>query len=223
MVNEALISIKDDNSQAFNELFNRLGTLDLTPLLLYLIDNTETSALPHLAEQFHVMGSEGWLQVKTDSEKRDLIKQAINIHKYKGTKYAILRVLEMLSINGSVKEWFEYNGNPYCFKVELNFIERGLDGNLISKLEDLINEYKNERSWLESFCIFLTTACNAPRYGISTITGEQITIYPEEHFFIWDSENWDELNWSEEIIENARANPINWDESTWDEDGWAFG
>lgn len=223
MANESLIPIKDESSLAFNELFDRLGTLDLTPMLVYLVDNVEASALPHLAEQFHVMGDEGWLQVKTEAEKRNLIKQAIDIHKYKGTKYAILRVLEMLSINGTVKEWFEYKGDPYFFKVELNFIERGLDGKLISKLEDLINEYKNERSWLESFCIFLTTTCNSPKYGLCAITGDQITVYPKEHLIAWDDENWDIPNWAERIPEKLISIDSHWDTDNWDVNGWAFG
>lgn len=218
-----LIPIKDENSQAFNELFNRLGTLDLTPLLVYLIDGVEESALPHLAEQFHVMGTEGWLQVKTDAEKRNLIKQAIDIHKYKGTKYALLKVLEMLNLQGRVREWFEYGGQPYFFKVEAGFADRGADEDLISRIEDLINQYKNERSWLDSLEIFLITVCNAPKYGLCLFSGDEITVYPKPEFLHFDNENWDEKNWSEDPIINTRVNPIFWDSHNWDDKGWGFG
>ncbi len=54
MADKRLIPIKDENSLAFNELFDRFGTLDLTVLLIYLVDNVNSSALPHLAEQFHI-------------------------------------------------------------------------------------------------------------------------------------------------------------------------
>ena len=90
MANEALIPIKDESSLAFNELFDRLGTLDLTPLLVYLIDNVEASALPHLAEQFHVTGNEGWKLSSNQEKQRELIKESVKIHKIKGTK-ALLR------------------------------------------------------------------------------------------------------------------------------------
>lgn len=129
----------------------------------------------------------------------------------------------MFSINGTVKEWFEYKGNPYCFKVELDFIERGLDESLIAKLEDLINEYKNERSWLESFCIFLTTVCNAPKYGLCTLTGETITLYPKEHLLSWDDETRDTPTWAEKIPENIKLSPSYWNTDNWDVNGWAFG
>lgn len=58
----------------------------------------DASALPALAEQFHVQGLEGWLFTTDEREKRELIKQAIELHKYKGTIWAVRRVLEILSL-----------------------------------------------------------------------------------------------------------------------------
>ncbi len=43
------------------------------------------------------MGYEGWLNTKTDDEKRALIKKAIELHRYKGTKYALNNVLNSLN------------------------------------------------------------------------------------------------------------------------------
>ena len=62
-------------------LIDKIGSIDLTPLLVYLVDNTEQSALIHLADQFHILGNEGWNMVTTDYEKRNLIKNAIKNHK----------------------------------------------------------------------------------------------------------------------------------------------
>ncbi|MGC6751651.1 phage tail protein I, partial [Escherichia coli] len=76
----------------------RFAQLDLTALMVYLIDQVDASALPALAEQFHVQGLEGWLLTTDEREKRELIKQAIELHKYKGTIWAVRRVLEILSL-----------------------------------------------------------------------------------------------------------------------------
>ena len=78
--------IKDLNTETLNELIDRLGTLDLTPLLVYIIDHVDSSALPHLAWQFHI---EGWELAQTEQEKRNLIKRAIELHRYKGTLFGI--------------------------------------------------------------------------------------------------------------------------------------
>lgn len=85
------------------------------------------SALVHLADQFHIMGNEGWLQAKTTAEKREIIKNAIELHRYKGTKYALIKVLNSLNIDGEIKEWFEYDGEPYFFKVILYIFTRPVD------------------------------------------------------------------------------------------------
>ena len=173
-----LIPIKDELSLAFNGLFDRLGTLDLTSILIYLIDNVESTALPYLAEQFHITGNEGWLFSQSNEEKRNLIKNAIQIHKYKGTKFALEKVLEALKLNGKITEWFEYFGNPYYFRVVLDLFDRGFDEITEKQLLDLVEETKNVRSVMEKLEVNLASRT---KQKIQTIflTGEDITLYPK--------------------------------------------
>jgi len=169
--------IKDENAVAFNELIERLGQLDLTVLLIYLIDSVKSCALPFLAEQFHVCGDEGWILAQNEEEKRELIKNAILLHRYKGTKYAIKSVLKKLNLDGNVTEWFEYAGDPYYFRVAINLLTRGLDEATFNRLEALIYEYKNERSWLDRLDVYLTNI-SPIYYGLAGLVGEKGTIYP---------------------------------------------
>lgn len=62
---------------------------DVAQLVPLLIDNVDESALPHLAQWFSILGVEGWAFVSTDAEKRALLKEAIQIHRSKGTPWAI--------------------------------------------------------------------------------------------------------------------------------------
>ncbi len=48
-------SINDDRSQALMVLVDRLGSVDLTPLLVYRIDSVPATALPFLAWQFDIL------------------------------------------------------------------------------------------------------------------------------------------------------------------------
>src|SRR5580700_10929086 len=48
-------SIDDTRSQALMTLVERLGAIDLTPLLVYRIDSVPASALPFLAWQFDII------------------------------------------------------------------------------------------------------------------------------------------------------------------------
>ena len=95
----------DPTMQAMGEVLRRLNGLDLQQLLVNLVDTVDASALRFLAEQFHVMGDEGWLYTTDETARRQLIKAAIELHRYKGTPWSILRALEV-------------HGYPNCELVE---------------------------------------------------------------------------------------------------------
>lgn len=137
--------IKDLSAEAFNELIDRLGSIDLTPLLIYIIDHVDSSALPHLAWQFHI---EGWELAETDKEKRTLIKRAIELHRYKGTPWAVKEAIKACGYEADISEWFQYDGQPYMFRV---YIQKPVQSeDTYTKLLRHIYDYKNERSWLDS-------------------------------------------------------------------------
>ena len=149
-----LAPINDINLKIFDEIaeerFSEIGT---DCLLIIIIDNLPPDALPHLAEQYHITGNEGWLQCQSDSEKRALIKKAIELHRYKGTKYALIKVLNSLNINGEIQEWFEYNGEPYHFKISIFLKNCPYNEKVFDSLKKMIDEYKNVRSVLEEISI----------------------------------------------------------------------
>lgn len=153
----------------------RFAQIDLTALLVYLVDIVDASALPSLAGQLHVQGLEGWLFAANEQEKRELIKQAIELHKYKGTPWAVRRVLEILSLPGTISEWFEYGGKAYFFKVEIKLINQG---NLFNNLVDLIHEYKNVRSKLEALIVWIINQSAIPVIGSALYGGEITTVLP---------------------------------------------
>ena len=174
MADERLIpaGIKDENSEVFNELIDRLGTIDITPVIIYLIDEVESTALPHLAEQFHVGGLEGWNLCETDEEKRTLIKKAIDLHRYKGTPWAIKEALKAVGYqDAEIQEGIagvyydgtlSYDGyevyrgdvNTWAiFRVLLDIGEnKSLTQVQVSRIIDLVKEFKNVRSHLRDVC-----------------------------------------------------------------------
>ena len=172
-MNSKLAQINDINLKIFDEICaERFKALDLECVLISFIDKVPSDALPHLAEQYHVTGNEGWLQAVTEEEKRNLIKSSIKMHRYKGTKYALTEIFKILDITGSVEEWFEYNGQPYYFKVILQILNRPVNEETEKRLIDFINEYKNERSWLEFIQFHLTS--KSKEYTYSALAEEQI-------------------------------------------------
>lgn len=157
--------------EAFSEI-------DLSILLVYLIDLVPAHILPHLADQFHVMGLEGWEFADTELKRRDLIKQAIELHRYKGTPWAIEQVLVSLGMKGAVSEWFEYGGQPYRFKIDIDLSGQGLGLVDYEQLVSLVMKYKNKRSQLDMLNMGVTVQSPVPVIAGAMSLGETITVYP---------------------------------------------
>ncbi|MCX8016408.1 MAG: phage tail protein I [Rhodocyclaceae bacterium] len=99
----------------------RLERLPLEGLLTYLVDTVPASYLPELARQFHIMGLEGWRFAATDEQRRRLIREAIALHRKKGTPWAVKRALEIAGIDAAITEWWQQApaGAPFAFVVDL--------------------------------------------------------------------------------------------------------
>ncbi|GEM_PF-683113 len=106
--------------------------------------------LPWLAWAWKV---DGWEAAHTEDQRRALIREAIPVHKTKGTVGAIRRVLKAVRVNADYKEWREIpNAAPYTFQVTAWANEnRPGEGSIISpqleqRLRALVDATKNERS-----------------------------------------------------------------------------
>ncbi|EAB4400467.1 phage tail protein I [Salmonella enterica] len=87
---------RDERFRILAGLAARLQDIDLTPLLVYLVDLTEPTALPWLADQFAITGDNGWNLAESEDARRALIKNAIELHRYKGTPWSIRQVIRNL-------------------------------------------------------------------------------------------------------------------------------
>lgn len=80
-------------------------------------------------------------------QKIDLIKESLLNHMIKGTPAAVENVCSIIFGNAKVTEWFEYNGDPGYFRVStLGSLQSEED---YKRVIEVINTYKNTRSWLE--------------------------------------------------------------------------
>lgn len=78
--------------------------------------------------------------------KRQAIKECILVHRYKGTKYAVETALHSIFSSAEVKEWFEYDGEPFHFTVNVY----GTTVTGLKKLYQKIQHAKNLRSVMDT-------------------------------------------------------------------------
>lgn len=117
-------------------------------VILSRIEFQNSNVLDHIAYFFHVDFYDVSFDVET---KRKIILESVYLHQIKGTPYAVEQVFKTVGINGKVSEWFEYGGNPYFFRIEL---EKSLKSeNEISTLVNMVNSMKNKRSRLENITL----------------------------------------------------------------------
>jgi hypothetical protein len=72
----------------------RFDAIDLSPLLMYLIEVVPSEALPILGEQFDVLGFKGWALCDNDEDRRNLIRRAIELKRYMGTPWSVKEALK---------------------------------------------------------------------------------------------------------------------------------
>ena len=108
--------------------------------------------------------------------KRELVKKSLENHRIKGTPAAVENIVATAFKSATVREWYEYGGNPYFFKVEM--VREGMPG--IAVLDNLvksINAVKNVRSWLDEISFRRDIVGKVYIGGITNIFRE-ISIYP---------------------------------------------
>lgn len=132
-------------SKAATDSINKVTTETVNELIMSRIDELPEPVVNSLAWQLHV---DTYSEDMDISQKRELVKNAIKDHKYKGTSWAVKSVVKVLLGYAKVEEWFEYGGSPFHFRVngESGPIPNG------DKLQSLVNaiyEAKNVRSWLD--------------------------------------------------------------------------
>lgn len=159
---------------ALNPQFKQLANETKSILIYSRIDDLDESVVDELAWQMHV----DWYNASLDIEtKRKLVKNSLKWHKKKGTPEAVEEIATTVFGRSKLEEWFEYGGEPFFFRMNIEVSKQGASQENLILLEQLINAYKNKRSWIEVINIFLTS--NAPIYFGSCInSGEEITIYP---------------------------------------------
>lgn len=126
---------------------NRFTNLQLDKMLVYLIDTVQAVAIPYLAEQFDVLGYKGMRLAKTEADQREIIKRSIELHRFKGTLWAVEEALRSIGY-GDVQIIEHADDHWAKFRVLVDIGTHPINVVEIADVVKMINEYKNTRSHL---------------------------------------------------------------------------
>jgi len=154
------------------------------------IDKLSETEIDYLLWEYHVdyVGENASLE-----SKRELVKIAVIAHFNKGTLGSVKAICKILFGNAEIKEWFEYGGRPGYFKIStLGDLKDEKD---YLKVLDVVNEYKNERSWLEALT-----------FERSSNLGKYVRIFSEKQVINILNERDFELPWMEQKLNQGIIN-----------------
>jgi len=140
----------------FNTLVAELRQIDLSKLLVYLVDDVDASALPYLGAQFDCLGYKGFKIAQDEAGQREIIKRAVELHRYKGTEWAILEALKSIGfsdvqlINTGFDHWAK-------FGVLLTTENLTITPESFNDITAMIKEYKRAVCVLDAITIIILT------------------------------------------------------------------
>ncbi|WPC41219.1 phage tail protein I [Clostridium sp. JS66] len=113
-------------------------------ILLPNIDNLESDVVDLLAWRQHV----DFYNTSFDlAIRRELVKKSIPWHRRKGTSSVVEELVSTFFKNSKIEEWFEYGGDPYYFRIVLNYsLDDEIKTNNIQKKWSQNNRYL-DGSW----------------------------------------------------------------------------
>lgn len=130
-----------------------MAEVDLQAMVVYLVDLVKPQLLPVLADQFSMLDEAAWLLAESVDARRNLIKNAAELHRFKGTPWAIRQVIRLLGFgeirlqeglgsqvhDGSIRRDGKYvHGNPDSWPLYRVFLERPITNDQAALLRRLL-------------------------------------------------------------------------------------
>lgn len=152
----SLVDLLPDNLLADEQIYAAAKAVD-NELQLVTEACKETMHLPRLDElpetvvdllawQWHVDFYEADMDLDT---KRSMVRKSVAWHRRKGTPSAVKEVATAVFGNANISEWFQYNGAPYHFKIDL-LDAPSITQEKIDTIVRLVETVKNTRSVLDN-------------------------------------------------------------------------
>lgn len=132
-------------------LADRLAEIDRLRIISN-IDNLEEALLAILARDFKV---DWWDPSYSLEEKRRTVKDSWRVHKTLGTKAAVETAIRAIYPLTTVEEWFEYDGEPYHFRLNIDITSDSGDRARQRRVLERLNFYKSLRSHNDGVRYFL--------------------------------------------------------------------
>lgn len=155
----------------------RLSAITVALRTLWTPTASPVDLLPYLAWALSV---DRWDKDWPADRKIAAIQRSYWLHRRKGTRAAVRRVVEDMGFSATFAEWFEVGDTPGSFRLEVDIKEVGLTAKTLAELNRLINDAKPVSRHLAQLNIAAKVRGDI-RVGSTLSSGEIISIYPPDY------------------------------------------
>ncbi|OQR48427.1 phage tail protein I [Klebsiella oxytoca] len=155
----------------------RLSAIAVALRTLWTPTASPVDLLPYLAWALSV---DRWDKDWPADRKIAAIQRSYWLHRRKGTRAAVRRVVEDMGFSATFAEWFEVGDTPGSFRLEVDIKEVGLTAKTLAELNRLINDAKPVSRHLAQLNIAAKVRGDI-RVGSTLSSGEIISIYPPDY------------------------------------------
>lgn len=135
------------------------------------IDELPEELLDILAKDFKV---DWWDGDYSLDEKRQTLKGSWRVHRTLGTKAAVLSAICSIYPDTKVLEWWEYDGQPYHFRLLIDSTYEHVDPEKHQRVMEKVDYYKPLRSVLDETEYYDAGATAATFVGAAWLGGEMV-------------------------------------------------
>ena len=147
---------------------------EIEQLRIYpVIDRLDERLLDILAYDFKV---DWWDADYSLEEKRRTLKDSWRVHKLLGTKAAVEMAISAIYPRTTVLEWWEYGGEPYHFRLDINITNDSIDSDKQRRVLERLEYYKSLRSHNDGVTYFVEAA-PAIAKAVTTVAAMQETAH----------------------------------------------
>ena len=144
--------------------------------LLSVIENMDEQRLDTLAVELRTPAYRDTYPIEI---KKALVGGTLVFYAHLGTPAAVENIIRTIFTGGNISEWFEYDGEPHHFSVDIAYMGEAITPVSMGELRRMINSIKRLSSWLDE--ITITSEIEAAPVYITPVPGRgiEITTLPE--------------------------------------------
>ncbi|WP_430664159.1 phage tail protein I [Klebsiella michiganensis] len=155
----------------------RLSAITVALRTLWTPTASPVDLLPYLAWALSV---DRWDKDWPAERKIAAIQRSYWLHRRKGTRAAVRRVVEDMGFSATFAEWFEVGDEPGTFRLEVDINEVGLTAKTLAELNRLISDAKPVSRHPAQLNISAKVHGDI-WVGSTLCSGDIISIYPDDY------------------------------------------